>query len=127
MTPENRSKFEREAADPKYGDAAHAYCGGEFEDAAIQFQHLAASGNSMAATYLAEMYLRGEGVPKSIETGIQWLENAVSWGNSGAAYNLGALYRAGHDGAPKDDEKSKHFFRLAKDLGCDAVDQYLLE
>lgn len=112
--------------DRKYEDAAYAYTIGRFEDAAAGFTELANLGHAKAAKYLAEMYLRGEGVAKSVEQALQLLEFAVSKGESLAAFSLGALHRSGDDGVPKDAERSRRFFTIAKELGCKLpVDEYL--
>lgn len=117
---------ENEDLERQFGDAAYAYCGGEFEEAFAGFSKLAEIGHLKATAYLAELYLRGEGVPQDLDHGIQLLVRAANLGSSQAAYNLGALYRAGHYGIIKDDYTSKRFFRLAKELGCELpVDQYL--
>jgi TPR repeat protein len=72
------------------------------------------------------MYLRGEGVEQNVEKGIQLMELAASLGHSTAAFNLGALYRSGDCRVPRDQEKSRHFFLLAKQLGCELpVEDYL--
>lgn len=80
----------------------------------------------MAATYLAEMYLRGEGVPRNVEKGLALLELAVSRGDSTAAFNLGALHRTGDRGVPVDLARSRRYFLLAKELGCElSIEGYL--
>jgi TPR repeat protein len=56
------------------------------------------------------------------------MERAASLGVSNAAFNLGALYRTGDCGVPKDSDKSKRCFLLAKELGCELpVDKYISE
>ena len=106
-------------AEQRYLDAAYAYTVGHFAEAMAGFSELAEAGSAKAATYLAEMFLRGEGAPQDIEKGLQLLERAASWGHANAAYNLGALHRSGAYGVPKDPEKSKRYFQLAKELGCE--------
>jgi uncharacterized protein len=117
---------EKQTNEELYGDAAFAYGEGRFDDAFAAFSQLAEAGNAKAASYVGEMYLRGEGILPDIDIGLEWMQRAASWGNSTAAYNLGALYRCGHYGIEKDQDKSAAFFRLAKELGCEmSVDQYL--
>lgn len=121
-------KSNTEPFDQRYMDAAHAYCNGQFEKSLATFSELVESGNAMAATYLSNMYLRGEGVPKNVKKGLELLELAASWGDAMAAFNLGALYRTGDCGVPRDFEKSRHFFLLARELGCPLpVENYLKE
>lgn len=114
-----------EDSERRYDDAAYAYGEGRFDEAMAGFSQLAESGDAKAATYMAEMYLRGEGVLADVEKGLEWLQRAASWGHSTAAYNLGALYRTGACGVKRDDAKSKQYFHLAKELGCELpVEQY---
>jgi TPR repeat protein len=115
-----------QALDKRYENAAYAYGIGPFEVALNGFSQLAQSGHPMAIAYLAEMYLRGEGVPPSVEKGLELLQLAASLGNSSAAYNLGALHRSGDCGVPIDREKCRKYFLLAKELGCKLpVEQYI--
>src|SRR5579885_1248128 len=112
------SEKEKECLTQSYMDAAYAYDRGNFHEAFVGFSKLVQSGNAMAATYLSNFYFRGEGVPRNVEKGIELLELAITLGDSQAAFNLGALYRSGDCGVPKDPEKSRRFFLLAKELGC---------
>lgn len=115
-----------DVVDQRYADAAYAYGLGHFNEALAGFSELARSGHAMATTYLAEMYLRGEGVLPNVEKGVELLELAISRGDSSAAFNLGALHRNGAYCVPKDLDKSRRFFLLAKELGCElSVDDFL--
>jgi TPR repeat protein len=61
-----------------------------------------------------------------VAKGLELLETAVALGNSTAAFNLGALHRSGDCDVPIDREKSKAYFRRAKELGCElSVEPYL--
>ncbi len=117
---------ENEKTEQLYCDACYAYGEGRFKDAIDIFLDLAESGNAMAAVYVAEMYFRGEGITQDVEKGLDWLQRAASWGDSAAAYNLGAIYYSGVYRIKKDFNKSKQYFLLAKKLGCELpVDGYL--
>jgi TPR repeat protein len=85
----------------RYGDAAGAYCIGRFGEAARGFAELVEAQCPPAATYLAQMYLRGEGVPADVQKGLELMQVAASWGDSTAAFNLGALHQTGAAGVPK--------------------------
>jgi TPR repeat protein len=117
---------EKQPIDQRYADAAYAYGIGQFDEAFAGFSKLAQSGDPMATAYLAQMYLRGEGVSANVAKGLELLETAVALGNSTAAFNLGALHRSGDCDVPIDREKSKAYFRRAKELGCElSVEPYL--
>jgi TPR repeat protein len=107
-----------QAHDKRYEDATFAYGIGQFEAALNGFAELARSGHPMATAYLAHMYLRGEGVPPSVGKGLELLQLAASLGDSTAAFNLGASHRSGDCGVPKDPEKNRKYFLLAKEFGC---------
>ena len=100
-------------------DAVFAYTEGRFNDAFPVLEKLASTGNLEAIRGLAEMYLRGEGVEANVQAGIKLLRHAADLGHANSAYCLGALYRSGAYGVPRDAEQSKFFFLLAKDLGCE--------
>lgn len=117
---------ENEDVAQRYANAAYAYGEGKFEEALAGFLQLAELGNAMAAAYLGLMYIDGEGVSNDAEQGLEWLARAASWGDCTAAYNLGVFYRAGRRGIRKDDDKSKQYFRLAKELGTElSVEKFL--
>ncbi len=107
-------------------EAMFAYTESRFSDAFPVFEGLAETENIKAMCFLAEMYLRGEGVDADIENGLKLLRRTVDLGHADSAFNLGALYRSGADGVPKDLGLSKQFFLRAKELGCELpVDAYL--
>jgi TPR repeat protein len=109
-----------------YDEAAGAYCIGDFEAAAAGFSALTRLGCAPGAAYLANMYLRGEGVEKDVEMGLRLLRRATEWGYATAAFNLGALHRSGDCGVPRDPIVSRRFFLLARELGCElSVEDYL--
>ena len=90
------------------------------------FFELACRGHVDAIVAVGNMHIRGEGVPKDLDKGLAYLEQAASLGQSTAAFNLGALYRTGSEGVPRNSEKSKHYFVLARELGCTLpVDDYI--
>jgi TPR repeat protein len=103
----------------QYDDAAGAYCLGHFDEAAATFAELVELECGPAAAYLAEMYLRGEGVARDVQQGLELLQMAASWGYAIAAFNLGALHRSGDCGVPRDPESSRRYFMLARELGCE--------
>ncbi len=104
MRPEHEDAIEE--------DANYAYTIGNFDKAFGGFSKLWSLGRPSAARALAEMYLRGEGTaidaPKAVEAG-----------DGKAAYNLAAIYHSGGHGMPQDLDFSRHFFIVAKRLGCE--------
>ncbi len=112
--------------DEQYDDACYAYAIGEYEDAVHRFQSLVERRHALAATYLASMYARGEGVSKDAARAIELYERAINWGDPLAAYNLAASYHSGNHGIPQDRQKSKRYFLKAKEMGCEmSVDDKL--
>ena len=110
----------------RFEDAAYAYTVGKFDEAFTGFVDLVEEHYAPAATYLALMYLRGEAVLKDVRKGMELLQLGASWGHDTAAFSLGALHCSGDDGVPIDREKSRHYFLLAKQLGCKLpVEDYL--
>ncbi len=109
---------DKDDRDLRYEDAAYAYTVGNFVEALALFSELVESGHATAPAYLSEMYLRGEGTPADVAKGLELLQLGVSRGDSNAAFNLGALYRTGAYGVPKDQHKSRQFLLRAKELGC---------
>ncbi len=103
----------------RYLDAAYAYTVGRFDEAAAGFAQLVEARCAPAATYLGQMYLRGDGLPANVEKGLELLRLAASWGDGNAAYSLGALHRSGADNVPKDSDASRRYFVLARELGCE--------
>jgi TPR repeat protein len=115
-----------EAHQERYDEAAGSYCIGNFGEAAEGFAQLTRLGCAPAAVYLAQMYLRGEGVERDVEKGLGLLRMAAGWEYAIAAFNLGALYRSGADGVPRDAVASRHYFLLARELGCElGIEDYL--
>ena len=110
----------------QYDDAANAYCTGRVGEAAAGFGVLVDGGCPAAPTYLAQFYIRGEGVPQDVEKRLELLRLAVSWGYGKAAFNLGALHRSGDCGFPRGAGASRRYFISARSLGCEiSVEPFL--
>jgi TPR repeat protein len=92
-----------------------AYARRDYAAAQKAYEAAAAAGNSEAATRLAIMHLRGDGVEKNDGKAADLLASAAS--NFGpAAYNLARLYMAGR-GVPKDVAKATAYLKQAVDMG----------
>ncbi len=114
------------AQEIRFEAAAYAYTIGKFDEAYTGFADLVQEQYAPAATYLAQMYLRGEAVSKDVGEGVRLLQLSASWGHDTGAFSLGALHCSGDYGVPIDREKSRHYFLLAKQLGCKLpVEDYL--
>ncbi|MDB5343986.1 MAG: hypothetical protein JWP89_2363 [Schlesneria sp.] len=96
-------------------EAAYQYTCGNINEAASGFEALSRSGHPAATSYLAMIYLHDL---HDTERGIELYELAVSQGDSDAAYNLGALYRTGAWGIPKDPAKSRAYLIQSQAMGC---------
>ena len=109
-----------------YEDANYLSTIGRFEEAFVIFSKLAQSSHLGSIVALAHMNLRGEGVGQNIKKGLEFMELAASMGHGIAAFNLGALHRSGDCGVPIDPLRSRRFFLLAKELGCEIpIDDYV--
>jgi TPR repeat protein len=107
-------------------DATYACNTGHLREAFAIFERFAELGNIEALCGLSQMYLRGEGVAIDVEKGLAFLRRAAEMGHANSAFNLGALHRTGDCSVPKDPQKSKHYFQLAKELGCEiSVEKFL--
>jgi TPR repeat protein len=58
-----------------------AYKAGDFKNALVVFQGLAAKGNAEAQTYLGDMHYRGEGVSSDVDEAAVWYKKGAEGGN----------------------------------------------
>jgi len=69
------------------------------------FQKAAAQGNVDTQKELAQMYDKGEGVPKNAVKAAEWYKKPAAQGDAYAQYDLGRMYHIGK-GVPKDATKA---------------------
>jgi TPR repeat protein len=69
--------------------------------AAAWYTKAALAGNPLGENNLADMYLRGEGVPHDDSAAFSWFQKAAAQGHTGARIKLGYMYAQGR-GTAKD-------------------------
>jgi TPR repeat protein len=74
-------------------------------------------GLASAQYNLADLYLRGLGVPKNPAQAVVWLEEAASQGDRDALYSLGMIYEFGNEGVAADIRKAMDYFLRAATQG----------
>lgn len=91
---------------------------GEYSSSFKWYKKAVDNGNVEALFNLGLAYIKGRGVKKDIQKGIQYWEKASDLGDWIANRNLGVLYYNGQD-IPKNYRLSRHYFSL----GCAAGDR----
>lgn len=76
--------------------------------------HGAEAGNAKAQFELAEAYFEGNGIPKDMAKGIDWLRKSASQGYAGAQVTLGYLYQNGVQVAKDPHEAAKWYRKAAR-------------
>jgi len=71
-----------------------------------------------AVGMLGFLYQCGEGVELDAPKAVEFLTKAVALGDGTAAHNLGTVYSTGLPGVAQDTEKSKYYYRKAKEMGA---------
>lgn len=92
--------------------AASATHGGEIDDILVK----AKDGEVVAQIQAAEMYAKGQAVPKDPKEAANWYRKAAEQGNADARLCLGKLYLGG-SGLPKDSTEAAKWFLLAAEGG----------
>lgn len=94
-------------------------------DAALPaLSEAAAAGDAQAATLLASLYQRGEGVPKSFEKAIELYTLAADAGDAEAQFNLGNIHLLG-EGVKADDAWALTWYRKAAAQGHELAQRNL--
>lgn len=75
-------------------------------------QRSAEAGDPKAQFDLADAYFEGNGIPKDLAKGIDWLRKSASQGYAGAEVTLGFLYQNGVQ-VPKDPHEAAKWYRRA--------------
>jgi len=95
---------------------------GECEEAFKLLLPLAKKGIAEAESSIGLMYSTNEGVARDIPVAIKWLESSAHKGCGEAAHNLGTLYLTCEPDIPIDKNKSKKWYKKAKELGFITAD-----
>ena len=72
----------------------------------------AQAGDAKAQFDLAQAYFEGNGTPKDLDKGLEWLRKSASQGYAGAEVTLGYLYQNGVQ-VPKDPHEAARWYRKA--------------
>ena len=89
---------------------------GDFETAVGKFKALAEAGDPRGENGLGVLYLRGDGLERSVERAVELFRSAAKKGLRAAEKNFGELYAEGV-GVPRDDALAAHWFGLAAEKG----------
>jgi TPR repeat protein len=93
-----------------------AYKSGNFAQARLLWEDLAARGNTTAMNNLANMFEQGQGSPKDPAASIQWLRKAAELGDPVAQLNLGLAFERG-TGVTRDNHEAARWFRKSAEQG----------
>ena len=108
-------------------EGSEAMVKGEYREALAILRPYAESGDAEAQSYLGLMYQLGLGQEPNANEALRFLHLAVEQGRGDAAHNIGTLYLMNHPDLPRDVEKSKYWYRKARELGFQvANDEFYL-
>lgn len=93
-----------------------AYKAGDFKNALVVFQTLAAKGNAEAQTYLGEMHSRGEEASLDFDEAAAWYKKAAEGGDARGQYLLSIAYSLGM-GVDQNPALADKWLRMAADKG----------
>ena len=86
------------------------------QEAVNWYRKAADSGNALAENNLADLYLRGEGVPQDDATAFRLFQQAAAQGQTSARIKLGYMYSAGR-GTAKDPVTAYSWITAAANAG----------
>ena len=99
-------------------EASNALSEKEYEKSLFILNPLVEAEIPGALGLLGVMYQLGEGVPLNGRKSVELLTKAVELGDGVAAHNLGTIYGGGLPGVQRSHEKSKMYYRQAKEMGA---------
>lgn len=107
--------------------AQTAFNAERYAEAAALLEPLCAQNNAAAQSMLGSLYQVGAGVSVNGARAVSLLTSAAEQGIGLAAHNLGTIYITGLPGVTPDIELAKHYYRLARDLGCQLMPSAVYE
>ena len=99
-----------------FGEAATAHNNGDYATELRIIRPLAEQGNALAQYLLANMYYRGDGMPRDYVAAASWYRKAAEQGGEDAQNSLGNMYLNG-EGVPQDYVSAHMWFNLAAAAG----------
>ena len=99
-------------------EASEAYSKEKYEEALAILQPLVDIQVSEALSLLGIMYQIGDGLPRNLQKAVTLLTQACELGDGTAAHNLGTIYAMGEEDIEKDFDKSRMYYRKARELGA---------
>jgi len=98
--------------------ASEALSNKEYAEALLILKPLVSEEIAGALGLLGAMYQLGEGVPQNGKEAVKLLSRAVELGDGTSAHNLGTIYCGGLPDVQQNYEKSKMYYRKAKEMGA---------
>jgi TPR repeat protein len=95
--PPQAAGFDRDA---EFAKGVDAFQVGDYDSAWFRFLGLARAGDPDSQYNLAQMYRRGEGVPRDLVQARRWYEAAAAQGFDEAQFQLGVMFELGNGVAP---------------------------
>ena len=109
----NMSDYEQELA-----EANELLSSEEYERALTILLPLVKTEVPAAIGMYGLMFQLGFGVERNLTKAVELLSKAYELGDGTSAHNLGTIFAMGEDEIEKDFEKSKMYYRKAKELGA---------
>lgn len=103
-------------AHQELGDVKAAIRVRDYAGAYALLKPLASGGDAEAQYMLSTLYRNGQGVTKSHEKAVFWLEKAANQGHVKATYNLAVMYEKGW-GVDKDPVRAEELMAVAAEQG----------
>ena len=94
----------------------------EYSEAARWYMMAAEKGHAVAQHYLAELYVKGRGVPEDYTEAVKWQRKAAEQGYAKAQKALAEMYEAGIDSFPQDSPEAVKWFKRASVQGSIATE-----
>ncbi len=95
--PPQAAGFDRDA---EFAKGVDAFMARDYDSAWFRFLGLARAGDADSQYNLAQMYRRGEGVPRDLVQARRWYEAAAEQGFEEARFQLGVMWETGNGVAP---------------------------